>query len=649
MSTSVDTRYTGNYTIRYIPLSDKEGAAAEPTYVGMALAYRNYLINTNAISKYTDDELKEKLPLYIQSFGAMEADDTFLSFPIKVTRELTTFADIESMTEQLGDFGITNIKYILYGFANGNASKFKYPSYVKFNSKVGGNSGFKNLIEYSLDKEIEILPNFDFANITYTGHGISLKKHAGVMMSGRYATRRNYDYILQRILVNGYANIISTKAYDYVYSKFSKSYDKLFNKFDNYNGSLAALTLGTDLNSDFNADEPITREESKLNTIEFIKSLYGKYDSVLVEGGNSYVIPYVTDIIELPLDNSNYSISSASVPFLGIVLHGCVNYTGEPINMAGDVMYEVLKSIENGASPFFILLYQNSELLKNSNGYLADYYSVNFKTWLSDVVKYYNMINDAIGGLQNADITNHSAVTAFRLNTDEALMLFAEYRNALAAVESTSKAYYDAVAEVDRLASNQMSLTEALLVENNAKTAFTSAKEKLALVERLIAKNKTSNVVSVTYTAPNGIQKTFYINYNNFDVVIETEDGKAYNLAASSFVEKGDIVGEESRIATREDIEAYVPTTIELASFNAANETLIAAVESGNESAIRRAKASMEQLLSSIKTKTTSVSKITDNDGNVVYINYTTNNVIIKISDTIYENISAQETVFINK
>lgn len=47
---------------------------------------------------------------------------------------------------------------------------------------------------------------------------------------------------------------------------------------------------------------------------------------MLVSGGNAYSIPYVTDIVDFSLDNSGYSISSASVPFAGMVLHGYVNY-----------------------------------------------------------------------------------------------------------------------------------------------------------------------------------------------------------------------------------------------------------------------------------------------------------------------------------
>lgn len=650
ISKSIDTRYTGNYTIRYILLGDSESAVEEPTYVGMASAYRNYLISTGAIAKFSEEELKSQLPLYIQTLGSMRVEDTFLTFPVTVTKALTSFDDIKEMTASLGNSGVDNIKYILTGYANGTATYSEYPTYVKFNRQVGGNNGYKDLVEYSREEGIELLPNFDFANVTRAGSGFKYKKHAALTMTDRYATKRDYDSVAQGIQMFGWSNIVSTGAYDYIFTKFTKSFDKLFKKIEGYNGGLAPLTLGTDLNSDFDAEDPITREDSKNNTVDFIEALYEKYDSVLVEGGNAYTIPYVTDIISVPLDNSNYAISTAAVPFIGIVLHGCIDYSGSALNMAGDIMYEVLKSIENGASPYFLLAYSNVEELKNVGGKLSDYYSVNFKTWENDVVKYYDIINNAIGKLQGASITDHTVVTAFKANTkadagnesDEANMLFAELRTAIALVESTSKAYYAAVEETDKLVNDQKNADVALAAENAAKAAFTNAQTKLDLVKDLIKRNSVGNVVSVTYTADNGDTTTFFINYNNYDVSVEDDNGNAYVLAAMSFVEKAQVNGTANKITERNDVTALIPTTTALAEFASANEALERAVASGNANSIKRAREAMELVLSQIRTTTSNVAKITDNNGDVVYINYETSAVIVQMSDTEYQLIAAQ-------
>lgn len=151
---------------------------------------------------------------------------------------------------------------------------------------------------------------------------------------------------------------------------------------------------------------------------------------MLVSGGNAYSIPYVTDIVDFSLDNSGYSISSASVPFAGMVLHGYVNYAGTPMNMEGDVQYKLLKSLENGAALYFTLSYENTDLLKDSID-LSSYYAVNFDLWLPKVISFYKTLNDAIGSLQDATITSHEFEKAFRMDESSSAIMFGTYNKLL--------------------------------------------------------------------------------------------------------------------------------------------------------------------------------------------------------------------------
>jgi hypothetical protein len=169
MTATSDTKYVGNYTIRYTMLSDPETAenagyeSFDPSYVGMANAYRQYLINNGSIDKLAAGETESTLPLYIHSFGALNAQDTFLSIPITVEKPLTTFADVKTMSEDLKSAGITNLNFILEGFANGNMSKPYYPSYVKWGKTVGGEKGLQNLMIYAGENGINVYLDFDFS------------------------------------------------------------------------------------------------------------------------------------------------------------------------------------------------------------------------------------------------------------------------------------------------------------------------------------------------------------------------------------------------------------------------------------------------------------------------------------------------------
>ena len=62
--------------------------------------------------------------------------------------------------------------------------------------------------------------------------------------------------------------------------------------------------------------------------------------------------------------------------------------------MEGDIDEMILRSIENGASLYFTLSYQNTNRLKESFSN-SKYYSVNYEIWKDDVVEYYTKLNDA--------------------------------------------------------------------------------------------------------------------------------------------------------------------------------------------------------------------------------------------------------------
>jgi hypothetical protein len=565
------------------------------------------------------------------------------------------------MTEQLAgaEYPITNIKYILSGYVNGTASSSKYPTSVSFNSKVGGKKGFIDLVKYANEKNIEVMPNFDFANVRRTNWGFSLKKHAALMMSDRYATKRSYDSVFQSISRRGFANIVSSTAYDYIYTKFSKSYDKFFEGFgEGYKGSLAVLTLGTDLNSDFNRENPITREDSKQNSVKFLKKLSENYNTV-VEGGNAYTIPYANAIRSVPLDNSNYAISSAAIPFMGMVLHGHMSYAGDPLNMSGDVQYAVLKSIENGAAPYYFLVYDHATDLRTSKD-LSDYYSADFSSWFTkptdatvkdtSIQTTYKTINEAIGSLQDASIVAHDFYTAFKLDANEAAILFAEYNTAVKALESAKTAYEKAAKETE---ANKYSgrLADYITAERTAKTAYLAAVEKLDNVASLVERNNVGGVVSVTYKSATA-EKTFYINYNNYEVVFETEEGKVYEMAAMSFVTEDVVKAGSTSFTVNAAVDAkgaYLATTAKIvADFISANDMLEAAIEKNSQYEIKRATSAINAILSDATPAATGeVVTIKYGDNDTIYINYTSGNVIVKISDTRYELIPAQSYLII--
>lgn len=413
-------KYAGSYRIQYVLLGTEfeNGKSYDASYVGMAKAYQDYLEGIGAIEQLKKEDVKADMPLYIETFGAIQTTDRVMSFPVTVDTELTTFEDVKTMYNELSEKGVNNVNFRLTGYYNGGLDN-TYLAKLNWEKVVGGEAGFKDLLSYATEKGFGVYPEFDFAyqRLADWFDGVSEKKHLVKSIDDRYMSKREYDAAIQDF-ESDYALAISATVYDHFYEKFDANYS-------GYGAQgVSVSTLGTDLNSDFDDDEPFNREDSKAATVEMLSKLDEKY-SVMVNGGNSYAVPYADHIIDIATDSSNLLKASETVPFVTMVLHGYTNYSGSAINMEGDVQKTLLKAIETGSSLYFTLCYQNTTALKESDEY-NKYYSVSYDIWKDDMVEYYELINEALADVQTAKVVDHQFMNG-KFDADEGVSEDAGY------------------------------------------------------------------------------------------------------------------------------------------------------------------------------------------------------------------------------
>ena len=420
-------KYVGNYKIRYIMLTDEQIAEEKGitdyyacTWTGMAEAYRDYLYDKGELDALTEEDVEEDIPMYIETFGTLETLEKIMSIPVNVMTSLTSFENVKTMYDELSAEGVNNIKFKLTGYANGGMYS-SVPYKLEWEKSVGGEKGYEDLLAYSAEKGFEVFPEFDFA---YTQgdqafDGLRLKKHIVKSINDTYMSRRYYSATRQTH-VGRYELAISSAYFTHFYDKLTSN---LLKNYEN-NSALAGIsvsTLGTDLNSDFDEDEPYNRDDAKKHTQALFSKMTEDYDLVMTDGANAYTWKYVDYILNMPLDSSRYNNSANAVPFIGVVLHGSVEFAGTPLNMEGNIGYSMLKAIENGAGLYFVLCYENYEELKEDMQ-LQKYYSVRYDILKDDVVKYYTVLNDLTKDLQLNKIVGHQFLIGERIpDADELL------------------------------------------------------------------------------------------------------------------------------------------------------------------------------------------------------------------------------------
>ena len=635
-----ESKYLGSYVTRYVLLSDVDAAMAAgifsyaPNYSGMAGYYREYLKGKGELE--TLEEINENLPLYIEALGSMEIVKKILSFPVTTSIPLTSFEDVVTMYDELARakerflekadeydalaeaevkdldmkltyknkadsyrklaeeiIDVTNINFRLTGFANGGMY-YTYPTRVKWEKTCGGKSGFEALLDSADSKTVGsavfgVYPEFDFAFISNTAmfDGISNKNTVSRMVDNRYASKQVYN-IVSNMWESFFTLVVSPDAYDRLYTKFYKDYSDYDVK------GISVSTLGGSLNSNFDKKNPVNREDS----IGYVTLLLEKITkdngySVMLDAGNIYSVKYADHIVNIATDSSHFRYSSYAVPFVGMVLHSYVSYAGSPLNYSGDPDYDILRSIENGATLFYILCYQNTGYMKDDEA-LNKYYGVDYKTWYDDMVVQYSKLNATIGRLQGYEIVEHSTLLAERvIDSDEVyadnvrlakeflakaeeklISLIADKQDEMLKDDANIGRGIKVDIDVDTLmaiAKEMLNMTDAELVSSGLKEGVEKLAEEYESYYKGVDKNSelvvldsvsyTSRYNYVTdsfatdkdyvftdYTVDNNLvsivtyrdaatnhEVKFILNYNIYSVRVSFADGTVYEIAPTSF------------------------------------------------------------------------------------------------------------------
>ena len=577
-------RYNGSYTMRIKMLTNSTlgyasgaGDWYDASYVGMVSFYRDYLKSTGVISKLED--VKDDLPLYIEAFGSMEITKRILTFPVAASIALTRFEDIETMYNEFADAinklsakaeeykalaeaetkdlilkakyeekaadyaklagevqNITNINFRLTGFANGGMSS-TYPAKVKWEKACGGERGLEALLDIAKTKNSStenfgVFPEFDFLYISNVAafDRVSNIEHVSTMIDNRYASKQVYDNI-SRKFISIFSMVINTEKLDDLYSKFNSDYSKIGHN------QLSASTLGSDLNSNFDVEGVVDRDGAKANVMALLDRMANDdgYE-LMINSGNIYAVRYATHILDFSIDSSHFRYSSYSIPFTGMLLHGYVNYAGGALNYSGSDDYDLLRSIESGASLYYILCYDNTNYMKDHYD-LSKYFGVDYVNWYASIVESYSKLNAAIGSLQRYEITDHKVVYAERkLDSAETYQLMSQLGAEF--LDFADKQIYAMVNEAyDDMATNAQNKGRGIKVSVDTEALIAQALELFDIDRETLFETdfdeKLAELASYYETKYSGSSKKPYaISYDN--VVYDDTYVSAYNAITGS-------------------------------------------------------------------------------------------------------------------
>lgn len=447
--------YVGNFTTKYRFLWEEDA-----DYVGMAKAWRDYLLKEGVLEHGITDGSKD-IPLYINTFGDIDTKSNILGIPIDTKTALTTFEQAESMisvlkgvvrnetdaktvamifdSEYKGEEitveeaqarldkylegrSISNLNLVYTGWYNGGMVPTP-PSKLDVDSVIGGEDGAKELSAFAAENGAQIFYDLDYTFVSKTAwfDAFDFGRDAAKTVEGAMSQEKTYDPA-RMTFSETEREIISANALLRFYSNICVRYRNLGSN------TVSMQNLGGNVHTDHTEENPINREEAKELTAEFLNARHDEAET-LFAFGNAYTWGAADNLLSVPLDSSSRLTTSQEVPFIGIVLHGSMDFSGTAINLSGDYQYSILKAIENGASPSFTLSYDNTSELKSS-GY-SSYYSIQFSIWFNDLIETYEILNGALSQVRNALIVDHEEVAdrIIEVTYDNGVRFLLNYNN----------------------------------------------------------------------------------------------------------------------------------------------------------------------------------------------------------------------------
>ncbi len=150
---------------------------------------------------------------------------------------------------------------------------------------------------------------------------------------------------------------------------------------------------------------------------------------LIFDAENLYMLKYASKLIDIPVSSSQYVYETDSVPFLQMVLRGSIDYYAPYSNLGFYSDASVLKMIEYGAYPSFMVMEADNFSLSETP--LENHFSLCFADWKTKIQDVYSQVNDALAGVKGAAIISHSveAEGVYCTSYDNGVKIFVNYNN----------------------------------------------------------------------------------------------------------------------------------------------------------------------------------------------------------------------------
>ena len=403
MSTNVyaEEYFGGDIALRFTFFGGEDA-----NYSTLARSYRDYLIE-NGTLKQKDSKGNR---LNIGLTGKITVEKSIAGIGYEAQETVTSFDEAREIVAELKKLGVENIG-ITYSSWYGGGLAAALPDNASPAAGMGGKKALSALAK-DIGEENLSLGASPF-KIWQDYPVINPLKYANRLITNK--TDKDYRYNTSTNLPEkGGASyfILDARYVGSLSNKYISSAQKLGAK------AVALEDLGSTLSSNFEKGNQLNRTAAKA-LVEKALSEIDKDTALTLTAPNIYAAGYADTVISLPTSSSGNNLTDCSIPFMQIVLSGCVDYTVPSVNGLGTPVDNVLKAVETGSELYFDWIYASDEDVAAFEGVEPTLmFSRNYENWAEFAAEQYLDINKRLGNIATGAIKEHRELSSGVYRTD---------------------------------------------------------------------------------------------------------------------------------------------------------------------------------------------------------------------------------------
>lgn len=353
----------------------------EADYVGLAKSYRDYLIENKLINTKADTSYSTRIDFFAGDEEKALVGKSFVS--------MTSVDGIDNILGQLKNDGIDKLSVAIKGWQK-KGIYGDITGKTTFQSDIGSFDDYKELAEKYSDTATFMLYG-DFLNV--------------------YANSGSKEYIYQyngRVFSNETFLKLHETKYRYTPESVKKRVDRLLEELEGTKNLGISFDGITNEVYSYEAGEKMTmfsRQYAAKAHSDILKSAGDKMNTAYTSP-NDYTWQTINKYYDFRVYGSDYKFVAGEVPFFAIALNGTIPLYSEYVNFKADTTEYLLKLIESGVYPSFLLTQESpSKLIYTDSSSL---FSCEYGEYKEMIAEYNKVFENLYSQIKGSRIADHS-------------------------------------------------------------------------------------------------------------------------------------------------------------------------------------------------------------------------------------------------